>query len=645
MERLSAPAPDVIDYHVKLTNVRDLELFASAIKDALTGRLQDERFSAIRLRGAPLRYNEFLDEGKAALRGARGVTYENGNMEVRETSSALQLAGTIIHEMAHALVGNQQAHNDHWRAGARALGLTVVEEKGQDYKWEDFDKHAQVVIEDALARFAREYPKLVYDPNMMIPWPAGVGTHECPGADTSLGNGCSQHKVHIMKFQIDGIREMLAREGNILLADEMGLGKTVEVMGYINATQPKRILVGCPNNAKLIWKRHFEQFAVGNYEPEVAGSAIYMFGDVVIINYEALAKWGPALAKQEWDLVVYDEGHYLKTPNTKRSRAAYGIHGAKTIIVTGTPIVNYPYELFPLIHYLDRENWPEYGRFETQFGSRSSERLGRNLNRLNAMLRATIMTRRLKKDVLTELPRKRRQIVEFEVPPEVQKLIDEEKKLFQTVQASPGGPGPDVRLLNILKNESDVAGEDIDWAAIIEELKYTKRFAFEEMARIAHLIGLAKVPLAIEHIENALEAREKVIVFGHHRDVLSQIADAFKPGSVLLLGGNRDQAMATEQAVARFNDDDDCRVFVAQVSIAQGYSIRGSSTVIFVEEDWVPGIMTQAEDRAHGIGRGDADARSMLIQHLVYEDSLDTYKAKLTIKKQKSIDRAVGSPR
>jgi SNF2 family DNA or RNA helicase len=83
-------------------------------------------------------------------------------------------------------------------------------------------------------------------------------------------------------------------------------------------------------------------------------------------------------------------------------------------------------------------------------------------------------------------------------------------------------------------------------------------------------------------------------------------------------------------------------VFVGGITLAAGYSLKGTSTVIFVEEDWVPGIMTQAEDRCHGIGRGEADAGSLMIHHLCFEDSLDTHKAKKTIRKQKSIDRATG---
>jgi SWI/SNF-related matrix-associated actin-dependent regulator 1 of chromatin subfamily A len=623
----------VDNLQVKIADNQAIELFASYIKDAVVNRVaRTEHFNSIRLRSIEIRMLDLFNTR------ARGLASGN-QIEVSEKSGALQLAGTTIHELAHHFVGLAEQHNENFRDGLRFLGLTF-REHGQEYHPDDFDHEMLTVVREAIAKFVRENPTLVVNPDADIPWPAHIGLFSCQESHESYGP-CSIHKAHVLEYQITGIREMLRRSGNSLLGDEMGLGKTVQVIGYINATKPKRILIACPNNAKLIWKRHIEEWSTESYDYEVAHSNLYMFSDVVIINYEALVKWGDVLKTQEWDLFVCDEAHYLKTPSAKRSKVAYGIRAKKAIFVTGSPIVNYPYEIFPLIHYLDRQNWPEYGRFEAMFGSKSNEKLGRNLNRLNSMLRATILTRREKKHVLTQLPRKRRQIIEFEVPEEVKPLIGEEKKLWQSLQGEAGIEA--VNFLNAMRNESETATDDFDWQAIIEALTLTKSYAFSEMAKIAHRIGLAKLPMVIEHIENVIETREKVLVFGHHRDVLTKIAERFAPGSVLLLGGNRDQGMATQQAADRFNNDDSCTVMCAQVSNAQGYSIKGASTVIFVEEDWVPGVMTQAEDRLHGIGRGEVDAKSLMIQHLVFEDSLDTYKAKRTIQKQKSIDRAVGS--
>ena len=437
------------DYNVKLDNQHDLELFANFIKRALEGRMGvSEHFSSIRLSGAPLRYNDFMHPSY------HGFAEGSGAMEVRQATNAISFAGVIIHEMGHVLVGTQQSHNSNWRDGCAALGLLSAEEHKTNFTPEDFDPATLKIINEAIEKFAREHPTLVYDPHVDIPLPEWIGHWDCVLREQD--NGCAKHRLHTMKFQEDGVREMLARSGNILLADDMGLGKTPQTMMYINVTKPKRVLVGCPNNAKLIWRRHFQDWCTQAYDVEVAYTSLYQFSDVVIMNYEAMVRWADILKKEQWDLVVYDEGHYLKTPNAKRSRVAYAIHGTKAIIITGSPIVNYPYEVFPLIHYLDRANWPEYGRFEAMFGSRSSDRLGRNLNRLNSMLRATVMTRRLKKDVLTELPRKRRQIVEFETTPDIKALIEQEKKIFEGLH---GNTEAQIHLLNAIRNESDVAAD------------------------------------------------------------------------------------------------------------------------------------------------------------------------------------------
>lgn len=603
-----------IDYNVRLRTLGDLEDFCTYIKDAMVAHISmTERFTGIRLAGTRVSYNDWLHHSKYGVAHTRSDRIEIGN-----TTSALQVAGTVIHELAHMMVGPTEQHSANWHEACKALGL--LNERSL-YEVTDFSEATLAVISNAIELFAREHPTLVYV-ETNIPKPAGQVEDYLP-------------------FQLDGIRWMLRNEHNILLADEMGLGKTVEVMGYINVAHPTRTLVVCPNNAKLIWKRHFEQWCIWPYELELAATQLFMnVGDVVVVSYEAATRWHDALRIVEWDLVVFDEGHMLKNPSTKRAKACYGIKGKKSIIVTGTPIVNYPFEVFPLLHYLDREAWYSVQAFEARYGARGGSKFGYNLNHLNSTLRATLMLRRFKKDVLTQLPRKRRQVIEFEVDPATRALIDEEMDLWTQITKDPDAG--QLQLLAALKNESAAAEDDTDWAALIETLHSTKRYAFERMAEIAHKIGLAKLSLVYEHIENALEAKEKVVVFGHHRDVLTAIADRFKPSSVLLLGGNANQAEASMAAADRFSRDDECRLFVAGVTLASAYSLVGSSTVVFVEEGWVPGVYTQAEDRAHGIGRGDADAKSMLIQHLVYEDSLDTVKARMAIRKQKSIDRATG---
>lgn len=469
----------------------------------------------------------------------------------------------------------------------------------------------------------------------------------------------------LIPFQATGIDimvDMHRNNQNILLGDEMGLGKTVQVCCFINAINEaegfKKVLIICPNNLKYVWKHHVEDWVTKKYDMEVAGSTLFMWSDFVIINYEALKNYQDALGSIEWDLIVGDEAHYLKNPSSLRSKIVYSSLKAKRwVFVTGTPIVNYPYEIFPLIHHLDRESWPNYSSFEFAFTSGSQDKFGKNLTYLqNVLVNGSngepvknkygstiyrhsvkpILIRRLKKDVLPELPKKRRQVIELPNDT-VKEIIKREKELHE-------GAGKDfMDELNALLREATEGGResvtDEDFEGIIESLKHNKRYLFEEMAKIRHILGRAKVPFVTEHLENVLDNEEKVIVFYHHHDVGSAIYNKFKDKAVIVDGT---VSMEERDArIQRFQNDPNCLLFVGSMSVVGlGLTLTAAAHGIFAETDWVPGKLTQAEDRMHRIGQM---AESILIQHMVFEDSMDAYMIKRVIRKQKSINLTINA--
>lgn len=455
--------------------------------------------------------------------------------------------------------------------------------------------------------------------------------------------------MELLPFQVEGVQRMYYMN-NVLLADEMGLGKTIQVLAYINSTKPRRVLVICPNSVKLNWQREAETWLVDKYDMEVASYALCTMSDFTIINYEALAVWGVPLAQQPWDLVVIDEAHLVKNKSTKRAKAVFSLKSSKVIMLTGTPIVNYPYELFPLIHHLAPDDWPSAYEFEDRYVYGRQKKYSRNLPELQRYLRegktnGPLMIRRLKKDVLKDLPKKRRQIVEL--PSEgLEELIEEEKKIWEGTKHSGAENDVLVDILKIIENaQANETHTEAAFQALIEGLKYNKQYAFTEISRIRHKVALAKVPMVLDHLDTVLdwlpgidtEADSKIVVFGHHRDVLKQIKDHYGDAAVLVFGG--DSIESRQEAVDRFQNDPKCRVFCGGLTVAGvGLTLTAASHVVFAEIDWVPGVLTQAEDRVHRIGQ---DADSVLIQHLVLENSLDAHMAKTIIRKQKQIDKAV----
>lgn len=453
----------------------------------------------------------------------------------------------------------------------------------------------------------------------------------------------------LLPFQISGINDLLRRK-NVLLADEMGLGKTVQCLcaiNILNARRPKledgtdspllKVLVIAPTSLKINWRREGEKWLTDKYEIEIAGGNLWMQSDFTVINYEALQRLDPIIFAHGWDIVIVDEAHYVKNPSAVRSKMVNKIpFNSRIWFLTGTPIVNYPFELFPLIHQLDKANWPSFGSFERRYCI--GKKYGRNLPELNRKLHETIMTRRLKKDVLTELPKKRRQVIELDSAG-YEELLMEESKIFEGKDKSME------KMLMDIVNSSSVAEGEMDFTALIESLKYDKRYFFEEMARIRHEVAVAKVPQVIEHLENVLDympgiesdSTNKIVLFAHHLDVMEKIRKHFPSISVVVKGGQSNEER--DNAVQKFMTDPKCRLFIGGLKVAGvGLTLTAASHAVFAEIDWVPGVITQAEDRLHRIGQ---TADSILIQHMVMENSIDSKMIKTIIRKQKQIDQAL----
>jgi SWI/SNF-related matrix-associated actin-dependent regulator 1 of chromatin subfamily A len=159
--------------------------------------------------------------------------------------------------------------------------------------------------------------------------------------------------------------------------------------------------------------------------------------------------------------------------------------------------------------------------------------------------------------------------------------------------------------------------------------------AFSDLSTIRYESAMAKVPLVVEHIKNTLESEEKLVVFAHHKKVAAEIGAAFK-GVVTYTG---DHTVEQRQAaVDAFQEDPNVRLFVGTKAAWVGITLTAASIVIFAELDWVPGDVTQGEDRLHRKGQKNA----VLVQHLVVDGSIDAKIAQILVAKQEILDAALG---
>lgn len=388
--------------------------------------------------------------------------------------------------------------------------------------------------------------------------------------------------LNYLPFQCVSIR-WISLFDKVLIADPPGAGKTIMIAGAINNEGPRRIFIFAPASLLLNWKKELTKWLINPLPVYTWKEWEFLEkkpNEFIILSSFYFAGKKDSILKilklKSIDLLVVDEVHAFKDLKSQRTKNLMAKNGPfsiskKVVTMTGTPIVNRPIELYPLIKRLAPElilnkNRYEYGMrycagWTTPWNTMDFSGAS-NLKELGMNLRSGFMIRREKKDILPQLP----------------KVI---KTLIYLDEKTPKS------LIFKADNVSDPGA-----------------FEFTESSSIRKETGVKKLSKAIEYIETQLEGgHEKIILFAHHEEVINGLEAAFaKYDPCKVVGGM--SAKAKDDNVVRFQTDKDARIFIGSLRAAGvGLTLTAASYVIFVEADWTPGINDQAIDRAHRIGQ------------------------------------------
>lgn len=441
-------------------------------------------------------------------------------------------------------------------------------------------------------------------------------------------------------FQKAGVGFVAKKKGRTLIADEMGLGKTIQALGYLNLhPEYKRILVVCPSAIKPVWVRESKKWLVEKADVKVLRGRDNTKGDIisenptreiVIANYDILHFRLSELLRDDWDMIIIDECHKVKNEKAKRTQAFLRIAEPceSVLALTGTPILNRPIELWNIINLIDPDTFSHQKKFKNRYcwdGATRTYNGAQNLDELQEKLRESIMVRRFKSQVLTELPAKQYTVVEVE-PSKKLKALDDE--LMACV---------DKGLLDELLNTEvlEEEGTNEEKSASFNNI-FGEAVPFGKISKFRHEAALAKMSTAVKYVEDLLETEDKVIVFAHHRKVQETLRKKF-PNAAYITGGMKESLRDLQEE--KFQTDPTCRVFVGSIKAAsEGITLTAAAQVVMVEMDWTPAAMQQAEDRAHRIGQED-----MVNVHLLVTGGIEGWIAQLVASKEEVITGAVGS--
>ncbi len=405
--------------------------------------------------------------------------------------------------------------------------------------------------------------------------------------------------------QVEGIAFLLGRR-RALLADDMGLGKTRQsVIAMVEAEGEGPYLVICPASIKRNWAREIEIVFPGT-EPTIVGPGplpAIDYSGWIIVNYEILGKNLDKLLAFDWKGVVFDEAHYLKNYQSQRSRNASKLvkEIKRDLVVhalTGTPMTSRPRDLFPLLQILNHPLGKSFLSFAKRYCEAYQGDFGlvadgaSNLEELTVQLHG-VMLRRTKDEVL-DLPPKVRTWMDVELHPyaiqHFNRLVQEFISKFDTPEAIDGRP-ESVGLSSAHRDELDDSIDTTDLGSGMGRITQVRR-----------AIAFVKCRHTIKFVENALEQGEKVIIFTSFLNTMQRFQKHFKDRAVYVSG--EVPAHERQDRVDRFQNDDDIKIFVANMHIAGvGINLTAARQVVFNDLDWVPANHWQAEDRAYRIGQ------------------------------------------
>lgn len=401
-------------------------------------------------------------------------------------------------------------------------------------------------------------------------------------------------KIKPYPYQIEALKAINHFRGRSLIAHDMGLGKTLIALWWWRKYRRKAspAVIVCPAAVKYHWEREAVE--------QLGAKAIVLEGrdsrrlnedvKLVILNYDILPYWINDLRKLKAKLLVLDECQMVKSPQRLRTKAvrllAKGV--PYLLALSGTPLMNRPIELFTVLQLLKPKQYNSRRMFEDEFCGVRWTPWGwkadgaSNIPRLHKRLKETCMIRRLKSEVLEELPPKTRRVLAIDMirPDEYREADD--------------------HFLEWLEKQDPAKLRGAERATGLVKLGYLKRLAARLKARFV-----------VEWINQWLEEypNEKLVVFAIHRGMINLLAGEDSEGKRRLNAENvvidgRTASRRRQILVDRFQEDRGIRLLIGNIQAAGvGLTLTASSTVAFTELSWVPADHIQAEDRIHRIGQ------------------------------------------
>lgn len=401
-----------------------------------------------------------------------------------------------------------------------------------------------------------------------------------------------------------------------ILADDMGLGKTLQTIAVLLAAKEAGeagiSLVVCPASLVYNWQEEFSRFApalkvlliVGTQKERALKLQEAADYDVIITSYDLLKRDIDAYAEQSFNYEFIDEAQFIKNHTTAAAKAVKVIRAQHRFALTGTPIENRLSELWSIFDYLMPGYLYEYSMFKKELEQPIVKSGDEAASQRLKQLVAPFILRRLKQDVLKELPEKMEEVRVARFDAKQQALYD----------------GQVVKTLRLVKSQSEeeLAKSKIQ---ILAELMKLRQICCDPGLAFSNYSGAsAKRELCLEMVQSALEGEHKVLIFSQFKSMLELLAEDLKREGIAyyMITGETPKERRLE-LVRAFNNDATPVFLISLKAGGTGLNLTGADVVIHYDPWWNVAAQNQATDRAHRIGQ----TKVVSVYKLVVKNSIE----------------------
>lgn len=429
-------------------------------------------------------------------------------------------------------------------------------------------------------------------------------------------------------YQKAGFRwlAMLAKYGfGGLLADEMGLGKTIQIISLIlNNYHDGQSIVITPAAVIYNWQNEFAKFAPSLTLQVLDGSkaerrSLFTSSrdkDVIITSYDAFKRDIDFYQEQHFNNEIIDEAQYIKNPQTAAAKAVKSVAADHRFALTGTPIENQLSELWSIFDFLMPGFLNNYSQFRKNYESPIIKRQDRKAEDELKKLIQPFILRRLKKDVLKELPDKTEHLV-------YTPMIGQQAKLYQARAT---------RLVKHLQSQDDEEFKNNRFEMLAEITRLRQLCCSPKLLNADYRGRSGKVDQTMELIRDEIAAGHKILLFSQFTSALAILRQQIEKEQISDFVIEGKTKKSDRQAfVKEFNTYDGPAIFLISLKAGgTGLNLTSADVVIHFDPWWNVAAENQATDRAHRIGQ----QHNVSIYKMIAKDTIE--ERIIAMQKQKS---------